>query len=101
MFIRNWGESPVLTTIVTTAKDVTEVNFPAVTVCREGLNMEAVSAALELDFAAWEATATPPATQAQFMQEQFGLPPGLSVMDVITRCLLLLLLLLCPSQHDE
>ena len=30
-----WVESPVLTTITTTAKDVTELDFPTITICRE------------------------------------------------------------------
>ena len=30
-----WVESPVLTTITTTARDVTELDFPTITICRE------------------------------------------------------------------
>ena len=64
-----WVDSPVLTTITTTARDVTELDFPTITICREvfllqlkrcdlftsqGLNMEAVSRALEMDFTEWK-----------------------------------------------
>ena len=33
---------------------VTDLNFPSVTVCRQGINMAAVMKALELDFKLWE-----------------------------------------------
>jgi len=32
----DWQEKPVLTTVTTTALPVSEISFPAVTVCSEG-----------------------------------------------------------------
>ena len=54
----------------------------------QGLNMEAVSRALELDFTEWKLEKEAKGEEVsaeQYMEEQFGLPEGLSVMDVITR----------------
>jgi hypothetical protein len=34
----DWQEKPVLTTVTTTALPVTQVGFPAVTICNEGEN---------------------------------------------------------------
>ena len=54
----------------------------------QGLNMEAVSRALELDFIEWKLEKEEKGeevSEEQYMEEQFGLPEGLSVMDVITR----------------
>ena len=36
----DWQEKPVLTTVMTTALPVSQVAFPAVTVCSEGINCE-------------------------------------------------------------
>ena len=36
-----------------TTLPVTELDFPSVTVCRQGINMEAVQTALALDYQAW------------------------------------------------
>ena len=50
--------------------------------------MEAVSRALELDFTEWKLEKEEKGEEVsaeQYMEEQFGLPEGLSVMDVITR----------------
>ena len=33
---------------------VTDLDFPSVTVCRQGINMAAVMKALELDFQLWQ-----------------------------------------------
>ena len=49
----DWQDNLVITTLKNTAKDVTELEFPAVTICSEGLNMDAVSKALARDFTEW------------------------------------------------
>ena len=49
----DWQDNMVITTLKNTAKDVTELVFPAVTICSEGLNMDAVSKALARDFSEW------------------------------------------------
>ena len=39
---------------------VTELSFPAITVCRQGLDMAAVQRAMELDYEDWVARRGPP-----------------------------------------
>ena len=52
----DWQENSVLTTLKTTAKEVTELEFPAITICSEGLNMDAVAKALEKDIDQWQSS---------------------------------------------
>ena len=49
LFIRN---------LTRTTLPVTDVDFPSVTVCRQGINMAAVQKALELDYQSWLAEAS-------------------------------------------
>lgn len=103
----DWQDNMVITTLKNTAKDVTELVFPAVTVCSEGLNMDAVSKALARDFSEWsdkEARSTEAlhsdianpfirlkrqvggsADAASYMQEKFGISrdSDFSIFDVI------------------
>ena len=45
-----WQERPVITTLKSTAKPVTEIPFPTVTICGSGLYMKNVEIALEKNF---------------------------------------------------
>ena len=49
----DWQASMVTTTLSDTTKPVSELPFPAVTICTEGLNMDAVNTALAQDFLLW------------------------------------------------
>ena len=62
---------------------VTELDFPSVTVCRQGIDMAAVMRALELDFELWQDEEEPgpsPETRVKrevrdldtFMRERYG-----------------------------
>ena len=104
----DWQDNMVITTLKNTAKDVTELVFPAVTVCSEGLNMDAVSKALARDFSEWSSEkesgssealhsdlANPfirlkrqvggPRDASSYMQEKFGISQDseFSIFDVI------------------
>ena len=102
----DWQDNMVITTLKNTAKDVTELVFPAVTVCSEGLNMDAVSRALARDFSQWSEQAARskalqsdlenpfirlkrqvggPTDASYYMQEKFGISPNseFSIFDVI------------------
>ena len=104
----DWQDNMVITTLKNTAKDVTELVFPAVTVCSEGLNMDAVSKALARDFSEWSEEkhraealhsdlANPfirlnkrqvgvgPTDASNYMQEKFGISQDseFSIFDVI------------------
>ena len=49
----SWQETPVVTHLKTTNHQVLDLEFPSVTICTEGINMEAVLAALNQDFSDW------------------------------------------------
>ena len=49
----SWQETPVVTHLKTTNKPVLDLEFPSVTICTEGINMEAVLTALNQDFSSW------------------------------------------------
>ena len=51
-----WQDSPTITNLEKTTKDVTELEFPGVTICASGLNMKAVRKVIEKDFEGWEST---------------------------------------------
>ena len=49
----SWQETPVVTHLKTTNHQVLDLEFPSVTICTEGINMEAVLNALSQDFSDW------------------------------------------------
>ena len=49
-FLDDYNTHRVVNTLGSTTKSVTELPFPAITICRPGLNMEAVKKAIELDY---------------------------------------------------
>ena len=48
-----WQDNPVLTTLKKTSKKISSNQFPSVTICTEGVNMEAVRNALVKDIMNW------------------------------------------------
>ena len=63
-----------------TTKPVTDLDFPSVTVCRQGIDMAAVMRALELDYKLWQDQGEPEARVKRgvrdlntFMRERHGL----------------------------
>ena len=50
----NWQENLVTTTLKDAAMPVTSLNFPGVTICTSGLDMEAVTKQLMKDFIHWK-----------------------------------------------
>ena len=49
-----WQDSLTITSLENTAMDVTDLEFPAVTLCASGLNMKAVKKVIERNFEEWE-----------------------------------------------
>ena len=49
----DWQDNQIITTLKNAAKQVSELDFPAVTICAGGLNMNAVENALIKDFEDW------------------------------------------------
>ena len=49
-----WQNNLVVTKLKNTELPVTQLDFPAVTICSEGLNMEAVQRVIETDYKEWK-----------------------------------------------
>ena len=79
----HFEQNRVVTNLYRTTMPVTELDFPSVTVCRQGIDMAAVMKALELDFELWQNEGEPgpqPETRVKrevrdldtFMRERYG-----------------------------
>ena len=51
----DWKGERTITSLKTISKPVAELDFPSVTICKDGQSMQAVREALEKDIAVWEA----------------------------------------------
>ena len=49
----DWRQNMIITRFENSELPVTEIDFPAVTVCSQGLNMDNVAKAVERDFYEW------------------------------------------------
>ena len=86
-----WQERPVITTLRNTAKPVTEIPFPTVTICGSGLFMENVEIVLEKSFNQWRLSNNKSWNAddlnnllAEFMEEKFQIKEkGLTIMDIL------------------
>jgi len=50
---KQWQDSPVVTSLKDTNKQVKDTPFPSVTICTEGINMDAIIDAVNEDFKTW------------------------------------------------
>ena len=73
-----WQKEPVITTLKSVGKPVTEIAFPTVTICSPGLFVENVKVALEKSFNQWRfkegrglEESEIPALMVEFMEEKF------------------------------
>ena len=87
----DWQTSLVSTTLTDTTKQVSQLPFPAVTICTEGLNMDAVNKALANDFMLWREyqdlqSSTLEEELQQFLENKFGVSPdsGITIQDIIS-----------------
>ena len=86
-----WQERPVITTLRNTAKPVTEIPFPTVTICGSGLFMENVEIVLEKSFNQWRLSNNKSWNAddlnnllSEFMEEKFQIKEkGLTIMDIL------------------
>jgi hypothetical protein len=82
----------VITTLVNTAKPVTDLNFPTVTICGDGLYMENVQARLEGSFNAWRLKGRKSwdasdigDLMADYMKETFQIEDkGVNILDILS-----------------
>ena len=85
------NDEKVVTTLKNTAKPVTEIPFPTITICGSGLYMENVEIALEKSFNQWRLSKKKSWNSdelddllAEFMQEKFQIKQkGLTIMDIL------------------
>ena len=49
-----WQAKPTITTLANSSVPATEITFPAVTICRDGVDMKAVEEAIFEDFTKWK-----------------------------------------------
>ena len=97
-----WQNNQVVTTLKTVAKPVTDLEFPAVTICGAGQHMSNVERALYNNFNEWD-QARPEITREKelaerfenYMREVFQITEkGLSIMDVLDT-------MITPSQEGS
>ena len=87
----DWQSDQVITTLKTTARPVTDLAFPTVTVCAAGLHMENVKTVLERNFNDWRfenqrswATEDIESLMAEFMREKFQIKDkGVNILDLL------------------
>ena len=48
-----WMKNPVITTLDDTSRSIRDINFPAITICNQGLNMVAVEKVIQRNFENW------------------------------------------------
>ena len=89
----DWQENLVITSLSDTVKPVTEIPFPAVTICTEGLNMDNVNTALANDFLQWINDMELPYKDIdvenelrRFLKEKYGVDPksGVTIQDIVS-----------------
>ena len=75
---KNWQNDQVITTLKTTSKPVTDLEFPSVTICGNGLHMDLVEKVLYDNFNNWKSQEDPSISfgsiqeeYAEFMNETF------------------------------
>ena len=86
-----WQKEPVITTLKSVGKPVTEIAFPTVTICSPGLFVENVKVALEKSFNQWRfkegrswEESEIPTLMAEFMEEKFQIKDGnVNIMDIL------------------
>ena len=88
----SWQKEPVITTLKSVGKPVTEITFPTVTICSPGLFAENVKLALEKSFNQWRFQGDKtseeseiPALMAEFMEEKFQMKEGgnVNIMEIL------------------
>ena len=85
-FLADYQTNQSVTTLGSSAKPVTEIDFPAITICSQGLNMDAVTRAIELDFQEWrkeQPNETP--DFKEFLEAKFSMDPAedYNLMDIL------------------
>ena len=88
---KEWQSNKVVTTLRETELPITELDFPAITICSEGLDMEAVEKVIENDFEEWkknnsirEKRDTDEEDQVKmFLEDTYGIKGNGTILEII------------------
>ena len=81
-----WQTHQVITTLKTTTKSVKDLNFPAITICADGLHMDLVENVLANDFRKWRKDSNDSLEDefSLFMLEMFQIQEnGTNILDIL------------------
>ena len=83
--ITDYGKNRVLTTISRTELPISDLTFPTVTICSQGLNMDSVTRAVERDFQLWNKDQGGGDTFQKFLETKFSMDPDedYNLLDVL------------------
>ena len=86
-----WQTNQVITTLKTTTKPTTDMEFPSVIICGNGLHMDLVEKVLYANFNNWKASKSNSDDSAAqnelfsvFMNETFQIENEMSILDILT-----------------
>ena len=72
----DWQDERTITSLKTISKPVNELDFPSVTICKDGQNMQAVGEALETERLAWKGRrkreSSGPDPESNYCQSKFN-----------------------------
>ena len=86
---QEWSSNPVITILRNTELPVSKLDFPAITICRQGLDMDSLEEHLEEEYQTWskknrDKRQTYRSSDIdRFLDETFGLGTGESIFEVI------------------
>ena len=85
----DWQKDRVTTTLKTTAMPITDIDFPSVTICADGLHMGLVEEVLYDKFLQWDQTRPENVDKSleenisKFMREMYQISEGQNIFDIL------------------
>ena len=85
----DWQRDRVTTTLKTTTKPITDIDFPSVTICADGLHMGLVEEVLYDKFLQWDQTRPENIDKSleenisKFMKEMYQISEGQNIFDIL------------------
>ena len=88
----NWRSNPVITTLKTTSKPISEISYPSITFCAQGLHMDLAEKALFREFLIWKKNKLVKDVEAVklFMLEKFQIEESMemNILDILSTMVL-------------
>ena len=87
---KEWQGNKVVTTLKDTEMPITELDFPAITICSEGLNLDTVEKVIEEDYANWKLDQRRKRNTAEdaeiemFLESTYGIVGDENIMEIIS-----------------